>query len=241
MGACAAIVGLSANNVEVLDVNLQATSDRFEIGDLTRTDVAQSESRLALARGDLRSTQANLIAAREDYIELVGEALADQFRSFVPADLARHEEQSSRGLDAVTVSARGGEAGRVRDALDRLRQASVKTSLFIDPDPEAIEAAAELGADAIELHTGSYANAWSPGRVPADELERLRAGAARGAALGLHVHAGHGLTYENVAPVAAIPEIEELNIGHSIVSRSVFTGMERAVRDMVELVRLARS
>ena len=130
--------------------------------------------------------------------------------------------------------------GRIRDALDRLREAGIRTSLFIDPHDDAIAAAADLGAEAIELHTGSYANAWSPGRAPASELERLRTGAERGAALGLRVHAGHGLTYENVAPVAALPVIEELNIGHSIVSRAVLVGMERAVGEMKDIIRRAR-
>ncbi len=102
-----------------------------------------------------------------------------------------------------------------------------------------IEGAAALDADAVELHTGEYANAAGPAEAEA-ELQRLWEAARQADELGLGVHVGHGLTYENVAPVAAIPECQELNIGHSIVSRSVLVGMERAVSEMVGLVRGAR-
>jgi pyridoxine 5-phosphate synthase len=129
----------------------------------------------------------------------------------------------------------------LRDLLAGLGAAGIRTSLFIDPDPDPIAAAAALGVDAIELHTGAYANAWAPGRGAPAELDRLRWAAERAAGLGLHVHAGHGLTYENVTPVAAIPQIEELNIGHSVVSRAVLVGMERAVRELKALILGARS
>ncbi len=127
---------------------------------------------------------------------------------------------------------------RVGEALTRLREAGIRSSLFIDPVEATVRASAALGADAIELHTGEYANAGHAARSV--ELDRLRQAAALGRELGLAVHAGHGLTYENVGPVAAIPEIEELNIGHSVVSRAVLVGMERAVREMLELVSHAR-
>ncbi|MGE0159373.1 MAG: pyridoxine 5'-phosphate synthase [Gemmatimonadales bacterium] len=126
-----------------------------------------------------------------------------------------------------------------RRALARLSEAGIRTSLFIDPDERAIQASVDLGADAVELHTGEYANA--RGAARRQQLERLDRAASVAAKLSLAVHAGHGLTYENVHPVAAIPDIEELNIGHSIVSRAVLTGMEAAVRDMAEIVRRARS
>ncbi len=125
-----------------------------------------------------------------------------------------------------------------RSALRRLVESGIRTSLFIDPDEDSIRAAVDLGADAIELHTGEYANASRSGRM--EQIERLNRAAALARKLSLDVHAGHGLTYENVHPVAAIPEIEELNIGHSIVSRAVFTGIEVAVRDMADIVRRAR-
>ena len=141
----------------------------------------------------------------------------------------RREEVTTEGGLAV-----GGSQPALERALARLRDAGIRTSLFIDPQPETIRASAALGVDAIELHTGEYAN--TRGAERAEQLERLRRAAALGRGLGLGVHAGHGLTYQNVAPVAAVPEIEELNIGHSIVSHAAFVGLERAVREMRELV-----
>ena len=132
-----------------------------------------------------------------------------------------------------------GASDRLGAALERLHRAGIRTSLFVDPTPAALEASAALGVAAVELHTGEYANARNAGER-ARELGRLATAAARGRELGLDVHAGHGLTYENVTPVAAIPEIEELNIGHSVVSRAVLTGMEAAVREMAALLRRAR-
>lgn len=145
----------------------------------------------------------------------------------------REEVTTEGGLDL------GSEENReaLASALKRLKKVGVRTSLFIDPVPEALLHSVELGADAVELHTGEYANARGDGRDR--ELSRLAAIAEEGRRLGLAVHAGHGLTYENVIPVAAIREIEELNIGHSIVSRAVFVGLERAVREMGELLRQA--
>lgn len=119
----------------------------------------------------------------------------------------------------------------------RLAEAGLRTSLFIDPDPDAIERAATLGVAAIELHTGRYAHDSRPAAAP---LGALRAAAVAARRAGLAVHAGHGLTVRNVGPVAAIPEIEELNIGHSIVSMSVFTGIGDAVRAMLDAMRAAR-
>jgi pyridoxine 5-phosphate synthase len=145
----------------------------------------------------------------------------------------REEVTTEGGLDL------GSEENRqaLAQAIGRLRAEGVRTSLFVDPDLEALEYSVELGADAVELHTGEYANARGDGR--GRELGRLAAIAKRGGEMGLAVHAGHGLTYENVIPVAAIREIEELNIGHSIVSRAVFVGLERAVREMGDLLRQA--
>ena len=126
----------------------------------------------------------------------------------------------------------------VSAAVLRLRDAGIRTSLFVDPEPSALRASADLGVEAVELHTGEYANTRGADRT--EQLHRLCRAAALGRSLGLAVHAGHGLTYENVAPVAMIEEIEELNIGHSIVSRSVLVGLERAVREMADLLRRAR-
>jgi pyridoxine 5-phosphate synthase len=119
-----------------------------------------------------------------------------------------------------------------------LAAAGVRLSLFIDPDARQVEAAARIGAPAIELHTGAYAE--SSGPAQAAELSRLLASAQLGARLGLSVHAGHGLHYHNVQPVAAIREIVELNIGHAIVARALFTGLSSAVRDMKALMLAAR-
>ena len=122
---------------------------------------------------------------------------------------------------------------RIGGAIARLADAGIRVSLFIDPDPRVIDRAAALGVPAIELHTGRYAHTWArSGRA----LEGVRRAAAHARAAGLAVHAGHGLTYRNVQPVAAIREIEELNIGHSIVSNAVFWGLEEAVRRMRRLV-----
>jgi len=126
---------------------------------------------------------------------------------------------------------------RLRETIDRLRQIGARVSLFIDPEAAAIEAAAALDVPAVELHTGRYAHSW---RQSDRALEELAAAARRARSLGLAVHAGHGLTYLNVEPVAQILEIEELNIGHSIMSRAILTGMTEAVTTMGRLVRGAR-
>lgn len=118
---------------------------------------------------------------------------------------------------------------KLRETIRRLEEAGSRVSLFIDPDLSTIDAAKDLGVPAIELHTGRYAHTW---RTSQTALEELRRAARHAADLGLFVHAGHGLTYVNVAPVAAIPEIEELNIGHSVVSRSIMAGIRDAVIEM---------
>jgi pyridoxine 5-phosphate synthase len=132
----------------------------------------------------------------------------------------------------------GGTSPKIRAAVERLVDAGIRVSLFIDPDPRTIDRAAALAVPAVELHTGRYARTW---RGSDAALRALGRAAAHARARGLAVHAGHGLTYENVQPVARIREIEELNIGHSIVSNAVFLGMEEAVRRMRRLVDEARS
>jgi pyridoxine 5-phosphate synthase len=143
----------------------------------------------------------------------------------------REEVTTEGGLDLSRPSP------RLRETIRRLDEAGARVSLFIDPDLAVLDAAKDLGVPAIELHTGRYAHSWQRDDRALDELRR----AARHAAdMGLFVHAGHGLTYRNVVPVAAIPELEELNIGHSIVSKAVMVGMRAAVEEMVHLVRGAR-
>ena len=143
----------------------------------------------------------------------------------------REEITTEGGLDITT------DPARIRNAIEALSDAGIRVSLFIDPTPSAVEQSKKLGVPAVELHTGSYSH--RPDSK--DTLEALRDSARRGADLGLAMHAGHGLTVRNVGPVAAIPEIEELNIGHSIVSRAVFVGLDRAVKEMLEAMRAARS
>lgn len=145
----------------------------------------------------------------------------------------RQEVTTEGGLDVVA----DGSRARLEPVLARLRAAGIRTALFIDPCAEALRSSAELGVEAVELHTGEYALARG-GEVPA-ELDRLAQAASMGRGLGLAVHAGHGLTYENVAPVAAIRDIEELNIGHSVISRAVFVGLREAVSDMAAILRRA--
>ena len=171
------------------------------------------------------------LAADEAVVDLACE-LGPMQATLVPEK--REEVTTEGGLNLESESVRSA-VGR---SLDALSGVGIRTSLFVDPDTEALETTRELGAHAVELHTGEYANATDDeGR--AREIRRLRDAAREGRELGLAIHAGHGLTYENVTPVAAIPEIEELNIGHSVVSRAVLVGMERAVREMADLIRKA--
>ena len=145
----------------------------------------------------------------------------------------RRELTTEGGLDVA------GQRAAVERAVDRLRGAGIRVSLFIDPDPDQIEAASRVGATVIELHTGAFANAVDA-TVAQRELERVRVGIARGVGLGLRVNAGHGLHYENVGAIAALPGLSELNIGHAIIARALFDGLDKAVRDMKALLVLAR-
>jgi pyridoxine 5-phosphate synthase len=141
----------------------------------------------------------------------------------------RRELTTEGGLDVA------GGGRRVKDAVRRLADRGVTVSLFIDPDPRQIEAAAASGAPFIELHTGAYAGAKGE-KAAADELRRLIEAAHLARKAGLRVNAGHGLDYRNVVPVAKIDGVEELNIGHSIIARAIFVGIGQAVREMKALV-----
>ncbi|MBF0620540.1 MAG: pyridoxine 5'-phosphate synthase [Magnetococcales bacterium] len=142
----------------------------------------------------------------------------------------REELTTEGGLDVK------GHKARITDVIKRLTDAGIRVSLFIDPELEQIAAAVESGAPVIELHTGRYADATSDSQR-LEELEVLRISAVQAQAQGLVVNAGHGLTYHNVQPVAAIPGIHELNIGHAMMAQAMFDGMEKAVRDMKQLMR----
>jgi pyridoxine 5-phosphate synthase len=172
------------------------------------------------------------LAAATDVLDIACE-LAPMQATLVPE---KREEVTTEGGLALTDDGVRSATGK---AVERLSQAGIRTSLFIDPDDDALRISAELGVDAVELHTGEYANALA-GAAQTAQLERLSAASERGADLGLAVHAGHGLTYENVTPVARIRLIEELNIGHSVIARAVFVGLERAVREMGDLIAAAR-
>jgi pyridoxine 5-phosphate synthase len=143
----------------------------------------------------------------------------------------REEVTTEGGLDVV------GNAARIRDGVARLNDANIRTSLFIVPDERVVEASRVAGAQAIELHTGHFAH---HSGEPASWIA-LTTAATLGARLGLAVHAGHGLTVGNVVPVARIPEVEELNIGHSVVSRAIFVGLAEAVRELRQAMDSARA
>lgn len=140
----------------------------------------------------------------------------------------RREVTTEGGLDCA------GQRGILRPVMARLHEKGIRVSLFIDPDDEQIKAAAELEAEFVELHTGAYANARGAAREA--ELARLMSGAFRAEALGLRVNAGHGLNYQNTPDILKLPALEELNIGHSIVSRAIDVGMSQAVREMCDLI-----
>lgn len=171
------------------------------------------------------------LAASGPVVDLAVE-LAPMQATIVPEK--REEITTEGGLDLASQSVRQG----VAEALRRLEARGVRTSLFVDPDRDTLDRCAALGVPAVELHTGEYANAVGDSEK-ATELARLADAAVHAQAAGLAVHAGHGLTYENVVPVAALPHVEELNIGHSVVARAVFVGLERAVREMKEIVSRA--
>ncbi|TWT90172.1 Pyridoxine 5'-phosphate synthase [Pseudobythopirellula maris] len=144
----------------------------------------------------------------------------------------REEVTTEGGLDVV------GGRDKVAEATRRLQEAGIVVSLFIDAVPTQVEATADIGADAVELHTGPYAHAFAAGD-PGEALARLAEAGELAQKLGLTLHAGHGLNYQNVGPVAAFPGMVDLNIGHSIIARAVMVGMERAVSDMKRLIDTA--
>ncbi len=141
----------------------------------------------------------------------------------------KREERTTEGGLAV-------QGADLEKTIKKLTSAGIRVSLFVDPEIGAIRASADMGANMIELHTGDYCN--SKGGVRAKELNRLAAAAEEAMSCELGVAAGHGLDYPNVREVAAIPGIEELNIGHAIIARSVFSGLDRAVRDMIDTIRI---
>jgi pyridoxine 5-phosphate synthase len=196
-----------------------------------REDRRHIQDRDVFAMREALQTRMNLEMAVTDEMIKVALKVRPQDVCLVPE--SRQEVTTEGGLDVL------GQNARVRDAVAALAGAGIRVSLFIDPDQAQIEAARRAAAPVIELHTGAYADA--AGGARAREFERLRSAAKLAASQGLTVNAGHGLNYHNVEPIAAISEIIELNIGHSIVARAIVDGLANAVRDMKKLMRLARA
>ena len=178
------------------------------------------------------ATSLNLeLALNEEVLAIAVEVKPDQ-ATLVPE--RREEITTEGGLDVL------GQLDRARKAVVRLQQAGIHVSMFIDPVEDQIRASREAGAYAVELHTGRYAEAKGTAARERQLAVLIEAGKIV-CDVGLHLHAGHGLTYRNVIPVARIPHLEELNIGHSIVSRAVLVGLRRAVREMKALIEKAAS
>ena len=196
-----------------------------------REDRRHIQDRDVIAMREALQTRMNLEMAVTEAMVRIALAVKPQDACLVPE--SRQEVTTEGGLDVA------GQRARVHDTVAALAGAGIRVSLFIDPDQSQIEAAAQAGAPVIELHTGAYAEAMGGAR--AREFERLRQAAQAAASLGLTVNAGHGLNYHNVEPIAAIPEIIELNIGHSIIARSIIDGLAKAVRDMKDLMRRGRA
>ena len=149
----------------------------------------------------------------------------------------REERTTEGGLDAR------GQHNQLHPVVARLRDAGARVSLFIEPDEAQLEAAMRLGAPVVELHTGRYCDLLNDGEIrqAGHELDRLREAARLGAAMGLEIHAGHGITFDTVAQIAAIPEVVELNIGHFLIGEAIFIGLEKAIREMRRLMDEART
>lgn len=174
----------------------------------------------------------NLEFALNDEMLAIAEDARPRDACLVPE--RRAELTTEGGLDVLA------QPMRIQQACARLAAAGIQVALFIDPDREQVAAAAHSGADAVEIHTGAYANAENSEQRD-QELQRIVAAAQQAATLGLKVHAGHGLHRHNVAPIAAIAEVTELNIGHALVARAVLVGLQAAVAEMRECMRTARS
>jgi len=203
-----------------------------ELGGADGITVHLREDRRHIQDRDLRllretvTVKLNLeLACNQDVLEIACQVRPDQ-ATLVPE--RREEVTTEGGLDALS------HRDAVARAVRQLQAAGIDVSLFLDPDLGQIELAAELGADAVELHTGQYALA--RGKDQQEELAKLAVAGQRIRQFGMALHAGHGLNYRNVRPVAGLAEMHELNIGHSIVARAVMVGLERAVREMKDLI-----
>lgn len=201
-------------------ITLHLREDRRHIQD---EDVARISA--------VRQTKVNLEMAATE--EMVAIACQQQPEDVCLVPEKREELTTEGGLDVA------GQKPWLSEVCSRLAEADCRVSLFIDPDKTQIDAAKEVGAPVIELHTGTYAELEKPAEV-AEELERIRQAAAYAHSIGLVVNAGHGLHYHNVQPIAAMKEIEELNIGHAIIAQAIYSGLPEAVREMKRLMVEAR-
>ncbi|WP_105190570.1 MULTISPECIES: pyridoxine 5'-phosphate synthase [unclassified Pseudoalteromonas] len=197
-----------------------------------REDRRHIQDRDVYVMKDTIQTRMNLEMAVTEEMLAIALEVKPAFVCLVPEK--REELTTEGGLDVV------GQYDKVADAVKRLSDAGIKVSLFIDADEAQIDASVKAGAPYIEIHTGAYADAENDAEQAA-ELESIRAGVQYAHAQGLVVNAGHGLHYHNVKPIAAMPEIYELNIGHAIIARAAIDGMEKAVRDMKRLMLEARA
>ena len=175
-------------------------------------------------------TKLNLEMAATPAMIAYAETVHPDDACFVPEK--REELTTEGGLDVVL------HKSKIKEAVQHLQDRGIHVSLFVDPATNQIEGAKEVGAHAVEIHTGTYCNA--SGAAREKERQAVAAAAMLARSLGLEVHGGHGLNYENVLPIACIPEVVELNIGHSIIARAVIVGIEAAVREMKELLLKAR-
>lgn len=213
--AAAALAELSGAD----GITIHLREDRRHIQDRDLKILRQTvKTRLNLEMAVTQEMLAIALAVKPDCCTLVPEK--------------RQELTTEGGLDVRIAS------DQISDAVEKLQQGGITVSLFIDPDADQVKAASKCGADCIEIHTGSYADA-ADWKTEDRELSRIENAIKLGQKLGLMVHAGHGLNYSNIKRIAAIGGIEEFNIGHSIISRAVLVGLERAVRDMVALIQYA--
>jgi len=196
-----------------------------------REDRRHIQDRDVMMLRDILQTRMNLEMAVTEEMLNIASAVKPDDCCLVPE--RREELTTEGGLDVK------GQLSRMREACSRLADANVRVSLFIDPDVEQVLASAEAGAPVIEIHTGRYADAESK-QERALEYERIYTAVEAGVKAGLHVNAGHGLHFHNVEPIAALADIRELNIGHAIIARAMFTGLQESVREMKKLMRDAR-
>jgi pyridoxine 5-phosphate synthase len=221
-----------ARNVDVPDPVEAAL--RAEKGGADGITVHLREDRRHIQQRDVEllrakiKTKLNLEMAVTPEMVRLAEELRPDDACFVPE--RRQELTTEGGLDVAA------QRERIRDAVERLQARGIRVSLFVDPDEKQIHASRETGAHAVEIHTGAYANQTGD---RSKEIREVAAAVALARRLGMEVHAGHGLNYDNVVPVARIAEIVELNIGHSIVARAIMVGIEQAVREMKDLLRKA--